>query len=81
MVCDYFDESSYNHDTTHSMERVKKIRFPYLCFTVIFTICLQKDASGEKLKDLAIEMNITPSAVTYLKQKVPRNCKPVGHSF
>ena len=32
---------------------------------------LQSDASGEKLKDLAIEMGITPSAVTYLKQKVP----------
>lgn len=34
--------------------------------------CLQKDASGEKLKDLAIEMNITPSAVTYLKNVVPQ---------
>lgn len=31
----------------------------------------QNDASGEKLKDLAIEMCLTTSAVAYLKGKVP----------
>jgi len=32
---------------------------------------VQNDASGEKMKDLAIEMNITLSAVDYLIQHVP----------
>ena len=31
----------------------------------------QSDANGEKLKDLAIEMGVTPAAITYLQQKVP----------
>ena len=30
------------------------------------------DASGAKMKELSIEMNITPSAVEYLSQKVPQ---------
>ena len=36
-----------------------------------FLCPMQNDASGEKLKDLAIEMNITPSAIEYIKTKVP----------
>ena len=36
--------------------------------TILFS---QNDASGEKLKDLAIEMNLTPSALEYIKTKVP----------
>ena len=32
----------------------------------------QSDASGEKLKDLAIEMGLTPTTIAYLKQKVPQ---------
>lgn len=39
---------------------------------MVFLLTLQKDASGVKLKDLAIEMDITPSAVTYLKKIVPQ---------
>ncbi len=34
-------------------------------------VTLQKDASGEKLKDLAKETGLTPAAVAYLKSKVP----------
>ena len=41
-------------------------------YDAIFLLTLQKDASGVKLKDLAIEMDITPSAVTYLKNIVPQ---------
>ena len=46
-------------------------------FTQIFHyslsfIFLQNDASGEKLKDLAIEMKLTPSALEYIKTKVPK---------
>ena len=50
-------------------------RYPFLTSSgadiQLCTSFLQKDASGEKMKDLAIEMNITPSAVAYLKKKVP----------
>ena len=38
----------------------------------------QSDASGEKLKDLAIEMGLTPSALAYLKQKVPQKTSVLG---
>ena len=46
------------------------------------TSSLQSDASGEKLKDLAIEMGLTPSALAYLKQKVPQKTSVYweGHS-
>jgi len=42
---------------------------------------LQSDASGDKLKDLAIEMGLTPSAVTYLKQKVPKKTSVAGRTL
>ena len=45
--------------------------------TILFS---QNDASGEKLKDLAIEMNLTPSALEYIKTKVPDKGLVVQHS-
>ncbi|XP_064395390.1 E3 ubiquitin-protein ligase UBR4-like isoform X5 [Halichondria panicea] len=40
------------------------------CFCVV-AAGIGKDASGEKLKDLAKETGLTPAAVAYLKSKVP----------
>lgn len=37
----------------------------------ILLYTLQTDASGEKLKDLVIEMKLTPSAVDYIRNKTP----------
>ena len=44
----------------------------------LLSLPTQSDASGEKLKDLAIEMGLTPSALTYLKQKVPQKTSVLG---
>lgn len=38
---------------------------------VILLCTFQTDASGEKLKDLVIEMKLTPSAVDYIRNKTP----------
>ena len=44
----------------------------------LLSLPTQSDASGEKLKDLAIEMGLTPSALAYLKQKVPQKTSVLG---
>lgn len=61
---------------------------PPLCIVAcIWQSCLccvpfQNDASGEKLKDLAIEMGLTTSAVAYLKGKVPpKRCPHLHPAF